>query len=133
TRLIDLGIKPFLAASSVQAIMAQRLVRVLCRECKKIDESPDPRILKTAGFKPEQIVGKQFWKAVGCSHCNNTGYRGRQGIFEMLQMNTEMRELAFNRAGVSELRRAARASGMRTLLEDGQLKCFRGVTTPDEL
>jgi type IV pilus assembly protein PilB len=133
TRLIDMGIKPFLIASSVQAIMAQRLIRILCKECKQVDPNPDPAQLRMAGFKPEQFKAIQTWKPVGCSHCNNTGYRGRKGIFEMLTMNGQLRELAFNRAPVTEIRRAAKASGMTTLLADGQKKILRGMTSVDEI
>ncbi len=133
TRLIDMGIKPFLAASSIQAIMAQRLVRVLCKECKQVDPRPDPALIRICGFGDRLPDGAQAHKAVGCSHCNNSGYRGRQGIFEMLEMNQELRELAFNRAGVSQLRRAAKVSGMTTLLQDGQRKILRGVTSLEEV
>jgi type IV pilus assembly protein PilB len=128
-----MGIKPFLIASSVQAIMAQRLIRILCKECKQVDANPDPQQLRMAGFKPEQFKSIQTWKPVGCSHCNNTGYRGRKGIFEMLVMNGQLRELAFNRAPVTEIRRAAKASGMQTLLDDGQRKILRGMTSVDEV
>ncbi|MBK8267057.1 MAG: Flp pilus assembly complex ATPase component TadA [Planctomycetes bacterium] len=133
TRLIDMGIKPFLVASSIQAIMAQRLVRTLCRECKIPDENPDKQLMKIVGMPMSMIEGKTIYKANGCPHCNNTGYRGRQGIFELLQMNTEIRELAFNRAGLADLRRAAKATGMSTLLQDGQRKILRGMTTIEEL
>ena len=133
TRLVDIGIKPFLVASSIQAIMAQRLVRVLCAECKKPDDNPDRSALTLCGFTDEQLEGATIYKPGGCPHCNNTGYRGRQGIFEMLQMNTELRELAFNRASVTEVRRAAKASGMNTLLDDGQRKILKGVTSLEEL
>lgn len=133
TRLIDMGIKPFLVASSIQAIMAQRLVRTLCRECKVPDENPDRQMMKVVGMQRELLEGKTIYKAVGCPRCNNTGYRGRQGIFELLQMNTELRELAFNRAGLADLRRAARATGMSSLLQDGQRKILRGMTTLEEL
>jgi type IV pilus assembly protein PilB len=132
-RLIDMGIKPFLVATSIQAIMAQRLVRVLCKECRQIDEHPDPDQIALCGFRAEQLTGATLYKAVGCSHCNNTGYRGRLGIFEMLEMNTELRELAFNRAGISEVRRAAKAAGMTTLIDDGLRKIIRGTTTLDEV
>ena len=85
------------------------------------------------GFTDEQLSGTKFHKGMGCPRCNGTGYRGRQGIFEMLQMNTELRELAFNRAPTNQLRQAAVASGMRTLLDDGKIKILRGVTTPEEI
>ncbi len=133
TRLIDLGIKPFLVASAIQAIMAQRLVRVICKECKIEDPNPDKQMVRMLGFKDEELVGKTFYKGAGCSRCGGSGYRGRQGIFEMLLMNNELRELAFNRAPATELRKAARASGMRTLAQDGKLKVLRGVTTPTEV
>ncbi|MFQ5502086.1 MAG: GspE/PulE family protein [Phycisphaerae bacterium] len=133
TRLIDIGVKPFLVASSIQAIMAQRLVRVLCKECKAIDDNPDQSELKLCGFSDDQLVGAEIYKPVGCSHCNNSGYRGRLGIFEMLQMTSELRELAFNRAGISEMRTAAKAGGMKSLLQDGQRKILRGITSLEEL
>ena len=133
TRLIDMGIKPFLVASAVQAIMAQRLIRVICAECKTVDPSPDSRSLKMLGFKDEELVGKTIWKGAGCQRCGGTGYRGRLGVFEMLQMNATLRDLAFRRAPASELRAAARASGMRSILEDGKRKIFAGVTTPEDL
>jgi len=132
-RLIDMGIKPFLVASSIQAVMGQRLVRVICKECKEVDPSPDRFILKLLGMTDEMLEGHNIYRGRGCNRCSNTGYRGRQGIFEMLEMNNEIRELAFNRAPTNQLRRAAIAGGMRTLLEDGQLKIIRGVTTPAEL
>jgi len=133
TRLIDMGIKPFLVASAIQAIMAQRLVRSICSECKTVDPSPNPWTLKLLDFKESELAGKQVFKGAGCKRCNGTGYRGRQGIFEFVEMNTELRELAFNRAPVGQIRQAAKAAGMRTLLEDGKLKILAGVTTPDEL
>lgn len=133
TRLIDMGIKPFLVATSIQAIMAQRLIRVLCKECKQVDEHPDPGQMRLCGFREEEIPHLKAYRGAGCSHCNNTGYRGRVGIFEMLEMNNEMRELAFNRAGIAEVRRAAKAGGMTSLLEDGQRKILKGVTSVEEV
>ncbi len=133
TRLVDMGVKPFLVASSIQAIMAQRLIRIICKECKDIDHDPDPRILRLLGFKDDEIASGKFYKGRGCNACNGTGYRGRQGIFEMLEMNNTLRELAFNRAPLADIRNAARASGMRSLLEDGRLKIRNGVTTAEEL
>jgi type IV pilus assembly protein PilB len=133
TRLIDMGIKPFLVASSVQAIMAQRLIRTICNECKEIDPAPDRFVLRMLGITDNDLAGHHLYKGHGCNRCSNVGYRGRQGIFEMLEMNNELRELAFHRAPTNELRRAARVSGMRTLLEDGKLKIMRGITTADEV
>jgi len=133
TRLIDIGVKPFLVASSIQAIMAQRLVRVICPECKEPDDDPDPKILRTLGFTPEEMKDLTFYRGRGCNACQGTGYRGRQGIFELLEMDSTIRELAFKRAPLSELRQAARASGMHVLLEDGRLKIRGGITTAEEL
>lgn len=133
TRLIDMGIKPFLVASSIQAIMAQRLIRVICSECKEIDPNPDRFTLKLLGITDRDLEGHHIYKGRGCNRCSGIGYRGRQGIFEMLEMTNALRELAFNRAPASQLRKAARAAGMKTLLDDGKLKILRGVTTPDEV
>ncbi len=133
TRLIDMGVKPFLAASSIQAIMAQRLVRVICDKCKTVDESPDPRYLRLLDINPEDIEKHPIYKGEGCSQCQHTGYKGRIAIFEMFEMNNEIRELAFKKSPTGELRKAAQASGMRTLREDGRKKVLKGVTTPDEV
>jgi type IV pilus assembly protein PilB len=104
TRLIDMGVKPFLVASSIQAVMAQRLIRVLCNKCKEPDEEPDPYYLKLIGIEPEDMEGHTIYKAVGCPACNNTGYRGRRAIFEFMLMNSEIRELAFKRAATTHIR-----------------------------
>jgi type IV pilus assembly protein PilB len=133
TRLIDMGVKPFLVASSIQAIMAQRLVRVICKECKKVDPMPDPHFLRLMSITPDDLRKHPIYKGAGCSKCSGTGYKGRIAIFEMLEMNNQIRELAFSRAPTSALRKAALASGMRSLLEDGRIKVFKGVTTPEEI
>ena len=132
-RLIDMGVKPFLVASSIQAIMAQRLVRVICKECKQVDKNVNPHFLRLLNIKPDEIAKRPVYKGAGCSRCQGTGFKGRVATFEMLEMNNELRELAFERAPSSELRKAARASGMRSLLEDGKLKVFSGITTPEEV
>ena len=133
TRLIDMGVKPFLVASSIQAVMGQRLVRVICPECKEEYAEPDPRILRVLGFRPEEIENRTFYRGRGCNACGGTGYKGRQGIFELMEMTSALRELSFNRAPLNVIRKAARASGMRSLLEDGRMKILNGITTPDEL
>jgi len=133
TRLIDMGVKPFLVASSIQAIMAQRLVRVICDKCKVVDENPDPYHLQLLDITPEDIKQHPIYKGAGCSQCQDTGYRGRIAIFEMVELNNEIRELAFAKAPTTELRKAARASGMRTLRDDGKTKVFKGTTTPEEV
>jgi type IV pilus assembly protein PilB len=133
TRLIDMGVKPYLVASSIQAIMAQRLIRVLCPDCKVKDENPDPKFLRIVGIEEAEVKGASICKAVGCSKCGNVGYRGRKAIFEMMVMNNEIRELAFNRAPLGQIRQAGIRSGMRTLVEDGKIKILRGDTTPEEI
>ena len=133
TRLIDMGVKPFLVASSIQAIMAQRLVRIICDKCKEVDENPDPQHLRMLKITPENIEKYPIYKGAGCSHCQHTGFRGRIAIFEMVEMNNELRELAFRKAPAGELRKVAKASGMRTLMEDGKIKIFHGITTPAEV
>ena len=133
TRLIDMGVKPFLVASSIQAIMAQRLVRVICKKCKVVDENPNKEHLESLGITPEDAAKHPAQKGAGCTQCQNTGYKGRIAIFEMFEMTNEIRELAFQRAPTTELRKAAKASGMKSLMQDGVLKVFTGVTTPAEV
>jgi len=133
TRLIDMGVKPFLVASSIQAIMAQRLVRVICSGCKVPDDDPDPQYLRLLDITPEDVESHPTYKGTGCSQCQGTGYRGRIGIFEMVELNSELRELAFAKAPTNELRKAAKAGGMRTLMEDGKIKIFNGISTPEEV
>jgi type IV pilus assembly protein PilB len=133
TRLIDMGVKPFLVASSIQAVMAQRLVRVLCPKCKQPDKNPDEKWMRLTGITKNDIKDRPLFKPVGCDHCTNTGFRGRQGIFEMMVMNNEIRTMAFERAPTNKIRKAAIASGMKTLLQDGRAKVLRGVTTPEEI
>ena len=133
TRLVDMGVKPFLVASSIQAIMAQRLVRVICEKCKEVDEHPDPHYLRLLDITEDEAKKHTFYKGAGCSQCQDTGFKGRIAAFEMVEMNNELRELAFAKATTSELRKAARASGMRTLMEDGKNKIFKGITTPGEV
>ena len=132
TRLIDIGVQPFLIASSVIAIMAQRLVRLVCPRCKEPDQ-PDAAELRSAGITGDQLSNATFMRGRGCNHCYHTGYRGRLGIFEMLKMTSAMREMTFNRAPTQEIRRQARLLGMRTLLEDGIDKAVRGITTLEEV
>jgi type IV pilus assembly protein PilB len=132
TRLTDIGVQPFLVASSVIAIMAQRLVRLVCPKCKEPDE-PSSIEIKASGLTPEQLKGATFMRGRGCSHCNHTGYRGRKGIFELLRMTSSMREMTFKREPTQTIRRQSRLLGMRTLLEDGLEKSLRGHTTLEEV
>src|SRR5690606_30003463 len=133
TRLIDMGIKPFLVASSVQAVLAQRLGRMLCEDCKVPDPEPNRRLLRVCGITPRELEGQTIYKAGGCPKCGNTGYKGRKGIYELMVMNTELRDLAFARAPLNQLRAAAMGTGMRNLLGDGKLRILDGHTTLDEV
>jgi len=133
TRLIDMGVKPFLVASSIQAIMAQRLVRVICKKCKVVDDNPNPNYLQALLVTPEEVARSPVYKGAGCSQCHNTGFKGRIAVFEMFEMNNEIRELAFSKAPTTELRKAAKAAGMRTLMQDGKIKVLKGTTTPAEV
>ena len=133
TRLLDMGVKPFLVASSIQAVMAQRLVRVLCGKCKEPDPDPDPNLLRLVDITDAEREAHPVYRPVGCAHCGDVGYRGRKAIFEMMIMNSELRELAFNQASLGKIRGAATRAGMRDLLTDGKIKILRGETTPAEV
>src|SRR3954451_16114859 len=133
TRLIDMGVKPFLVASSIQAIMGQRLIRVLCPKCKQPDREPDMNWLKLAGITANDFKDRTLYKPRGCDYCTGTGFRGRVGIFEMMQMNSEIRNLAFERSPTNKIRKAALAGGMKSLLQDGRLKVLNGSTTAEEV
>lgn len=130
TRLLDLGVPPYLVSSTVAAILAQRLVRVLCDHCKAAT-TPDPVQQRRLGTLVPAL--DRVWRAVGCGHCRDTGYRGRQGVFELLVMSDTLRELTQARASGDRLRAAARAEGMQTLRDDGIRLVREGVTTIDEI
>jgi general secretion pathway protein E/type IV pilus assembly protein PilB len=132
SRLSDIGVKPFLVASSVRGIMAQRLVRTICKHCKE-SHKPSETYLKLLGPAAQQIANAEIFHGAGCSECNGTGYRGRIGIFEIFTINDEARHLIYQEVGSSELRRKARELGMRTLREDGIRKVLSGHTTIEEV
>ncbi|MHC4818069.1 MAG: GspE/PulE family protein [Planctomycetota bacterium] len=133
TRLIDMGVKPFLVSTAVLAIMAQRLIRMLCPSCKAKYE-PEAVKLRALGISPDQMEGQSIYKTVGCKECRHEGYRGRKGLFEMFEMDSRMRDLTFQSASTLELRGQARAScGMVTLREDGVRKILAGLTSVDEV
>jgi type IV pilus assembly protein PilB len=113
--------------------MAQRLIRVLCPKCKQPDHDPEEMWLRLLGIKMTDIKDKQLFKPRGCDYCTGTGFRGRIGVFEMMEMNNEIRELAFERAATNKIRKAAIAGGMKTLLADGRLKVLNGTTTAEEI
>jgi general secretion pathway protein E/type IV pilus assembly protein PilB len=132
TRLIDIGVKPFLVASSARAMMAQRLVRRVCRRCGG-QYVPTEAELRSLGLDPNNVANATFMKGKGCNECNKTGYRGRFGIFEMFVVDDEIRKLIYDKVPSSELRTRAREIGMRTLREDGARKVLAGLTTPEEV
>jgi len=132
TRLIDMGVPAYLVASSVIAVMAQRLVRVVCQKCKQ-PYHPSEAALRAAGITPEMQATATFVKGRGCNACNGTGYRGRIGIFELMLMSPKIRELTFNEAPTVQIRRAAVSEGMKTLYMDGLQKVCRGITTLEEV
>ncbi|NUN49480.1 MAG: Flp pilus assembly complex ATPase component TadA [Candidatus Brocadiae bacterium] len=131
TRLLDMGVKPFLVASSVQAIMGQRLIRRLCNHCKEPYE-PTPEELKSVGLKQSDIEGRTLFRGVGCDQCK-LGYRGRQAIFELMEMSPILRDMTFRREPTIKLREQARIGGMTTLLEDGVRKILDGISTINEV
>jgi general secretion pathway protein E/type IV pilus assembly protein PilB len=132
TRLIDIGVKPFLVASSTRCLMAQRLVRKVCKQCTA-PFPPSEAEIRTLGLDAATIAGSNFSKGKGCSNCSGTGYRGRFGIFEIFVIDDEARKLIYEKVPSSVLRTRAREMGMRTLREDGIRKAQAGMTTPDEV
>jgi len=131
TRLIDIGVKPFLVASSTRALMAQRLVRKICKKCAAPFTYPESE-LRVLGIDPN-APGANFQKGKGCSECNKSGCKGRFGIFEVFVLNDEARKLIYDKVPSSVLRAQAREMGMRTLREDGARKVVAGLTTPEEV
>ena len=131
-RLIDLGVQPFLVASSVRAVLAQRLIRRLCSNCKQPGELTDTE-LRALGIEPGQISEAQVMKPVGCEECRQIGYRGRMGIFEIFVIDDEARHMINKRSPTFVLRQRARELGMRTLREDGVRKVLAGLTSADEV
>jgi general secretion pathway protein E len=134
TRLLDMGVEPFLISSSVLAMMAQRLVRVLCRHCREPDEV-NLDALKEIGITQEvfESHGGQLYRGRGCDACRGTGYRGRMGIYELLPIDDTIRPLIMQQANANTIKRVAIERGLKTLLQDGALKVLQGLTTAEEL
>jgi general secretion pathway protein E/type IV pilus assembly protein PilB len=132
TRLIDIGIKPFLVASSTRAMMAQRLVRKICKRCPA-PHTPTEAELFSLGIDPKTVTNPNFQKGKGCNDCNKSGYRGRFGVFEIFVVDDEARKLIYEKVPTSVLRQRARETGMRTLREDGARKVVAGLTTAEEV
>jgi type II secretory ATPase GspE/PulE/Tfp pilus assembly ATPase PilB-like protein len=130
TRLVDMGVEPYLVASSLEAVIAQRLVRVLCKHCREEDRSPATEALKMQiGIPPEIPV----YRAVGCRECRQTGYFGRHAIFEWMDVDNQLRQMVLKNCSAGEIGEVARRSGMRTLSEDGWRLVRAGTTTPEEV
>jgi general secretion pathway protein E/type IV pilus assembly protein PilB len=130
TRLVDMGVEPYLVASSLEAVLAQRLVRVLCPHCKQADDSKTAQAFKA---KLGIALDKTIFKSTGCRECRNTGFFGRQAIFEWMDTSEEIRQLILKSASTDQIRAAARRDGMTTLAEDGWRLVAAGVTTVDEV
>jgi type IV pilus assembly protein PilB len=132
SRLVDIGIKPFLVAASLRVAMAQRLVRQICSKCK-VPYQPDLREISSIGMNEDQAAAAQFYIGKGCPHCTGTGYRGRKGIFEIFVVKEEIEQMIYDNASIVDLRRKARELGMRSMREDGIRKILTGVTTIPEV
>jgi type II secretion system protein E len=132
TRLIDMGIEPFLVASSVEAVLAQRLVRTICPHCK-VEQKVERNYLLKIGFPEDEIDTAKFWRGKGCQECRELGYQGRMGIYELLILNEGLRPLILNRAPASTIAQKAMELGMRTLRTDGWNKVRDGLTTIEEV
>ncbi|HDY65301.1 MAG TPA: pilus assembly protein PilB, partial [Phycisphaerae bacterium] len=131
-RLLDLGLEPFLLTATLEAIVAQRLVRTICPHCKE-EFVPTEDMLMELNLTSDMTAGRVFYHGKGCEFCRNTGYSGRIGIYEIMMMDDEMRDLIMNRKSSNVLREASRKRGMRTLRESGLLAIYDGVTTIEEV
>ncbi len=132
TRMLDIGVKPFLVASALRAVMAQRLVRTICNECREAYD-PTEMELRSLGLNSADYANAQLYRGHGCPRCNQSGFKGRKGIFEIFRVDDEIQRMIFENNGARELRIRAREMGMRTLREDGVRKVLSGMTTVDEI
>ena len=132
SRLVDIGIKPFLVAAALRAVLAQRLVRRICPNCKQA-HTPDEKLLSSLGIRSDQALDANFMLGKGCPKCNSTGFRGRVGVFEMFTMSEELQQMVYENASLVALRNKSKEMGMRTMREDGIRKVIAGVTTPEEV
>jgi type IV pilus assembly protein PilB len=132
TRLKDMGVPTFLITATVEAILAQRLVRKVCMQCRE-EYTPPREVIDDLELTSEQVRGKRFYRGAGCELCNNTGYKGRVGLFELMIMSNDIRDKIMGNAQSDELRELARKQGMVPLRQAGIKCCFEGVTTPEEV
>lgn len=131
TRLLDMGVEPFLVSSSVIAIIAQRLVRLICPECR-VSYHPTQEELNKLGIKEERTE-RLFYRGKGCSHCMKTGYRGRSGLYEILLLDDEIRNMILSKVDSGRIKALAISKGMMTLREDGARRVTAGLTTTEEV
>ena len=132
TRLVDMGVEPFLIASSLEAVLAQRLVRRVCVQCRT-PYTPPPDLLKPLAIAADSVGDRQFFYGKGCPTCSQSGYRGRLGIYEWLRMSEALRDLIGQRASTLVIRQKAIEQGMRTLRDDGLRAIFDGHTSIEEV
>ena len=132
TRLLDIGVKPYLVASALRAAMAQRLTRAICPNCRS-PYTPTEREMRMLGKSAEDIANVELYRGAGCPNCGMRGYKGRKGIFEIFRIDETLQRMIFERAGARDLRARARELGMRTLREDGIRKVLAGITTVEEV
>ncbi|HZZ78061.1 MAG TPA: ATPase, T2SS/T4P/T4SS family [Gemmataceae bacterium] len=132
TRLRDMGVQPFLITATVEAILAQRLVRRICNNCRE-EIRPSSEMLAELQLSHSDVAGKKFYRGKGCENCNNTGYKGRVGLFELMVMNEDLREMVLRNASTDDLRDKARSYGMITLRDAGLTQCYAGTTTIEEV
>ena len=131
-RLKDMGVPTFLITATVEAILAQRLVRRVCKECRE-EYTPSREVLDDLELTSDDIRGKRFFRGAGCEICNNTGHKGRVGLFELMILNNQLREMIMHNASHDELREVARKGGMITLRDAGMKACYAGITTAEEV
>jgi general secretion pathway protein E len=132
TRLVDMGIEPYLVSSSVIAVMAQRLVRLICPDCRE-EYKPDDATLADIGLSEDDLRGRTIYRGKGCDTCSGRGYLGRTGIYELLVVDSNIQNLIVSRADSNVIKREARKNGMVTLREDGLRKMLAGLTTLEEV
>jgi type IV pilus assembly protein PilB len=131
-RLLDLGLEPFLVTATLEAVVAQRLVRRICLHCKE-EYVPTEEQLMELALRTSDVQGRTFYRGRGCDNCNHSGYRGRRAIFEIMRIDDELREMIMQRSSTSAVRVEAKRRGMRTLRESGLMSIFEGQTTIDEV
>ncbi|HUU31005.1 MAG TPA: ATPase, T2SS/T4P/T4SS family, partial [Phycisphaerae bacterium] len=132
TRLLDLGVEPYLVTATLEAIVAQRLVRKICTNCRT-EIQPTEDVLRELNLVPEEVRGRTFYFGQGCDLCNNTGYRGRTGIFEIMHLDDALRDLILRGISTNVIREESKKHGMRTLRDTGLMAVYDGVTTIEEV